>query len=488
MKNLLKKNFFHELRNPIGKLGNSKNNSLSFNNSIRITDKSQNSNEIYKTMKNLKEKYNFLNQPYLASLSNENNKYKKISTLENENLLSSRIESIINSNLNEAFFVYDPSSVINQYKKWKKLLPRFETFYAIKCNNDPNILETMKHLNMSYDCASLEEIKTALKNGTDPEKIIFANPCKQINHIKYAYQMGVNKMTFDNADEIYKIKDFHPNAELIIRIKVDDSKSLCQLGDKFGVSKGKSKELLLLAKHLGMKVVGVSFHVGSGCTDSSSYSDALIQARSVFEEADEIGYNLSILDIGGGFPTGNADEELVKFEDIAEVINRSLDENFEKWLPKLQLIAEPGRFFAANAYTLATKITSRRLIDEDNRCMLYINDGVYGSFNNLLFDHANLPKPEIYLKNKESQNVNYSPESTNEKKNLINCSIWGPTCDSIDCISKSIMLPLLNVEDWLIFRNMGAYTLVAASNFNGMNLPIVYILDKDILVERFTLS
>ena len=183
MKNLLKKNFFHELRNPIGKLGNSKSNSLSFNNNIRITDKSQNSNEIYKTLKNIKEKYSFLNQPYLTSRSNENNNYRKISTLENENLLSSRIESIINSNLNEAFFVYDPSSVINQYKKWKKLLPRFETFYAIKCNNDPNILDTMKHLNMSYDCASLEEIKTALKNGTDPEKIIFANPCKQINHI-----------------------------------------------------------------------------------------------------------------------------------------------------------------------------------------------------------------------------------------------------------------------------------------------------------------
>lgn len=487
MKNLLRKNFFHELRNPIGKLGIAKNtNSINYNYLLKLSDKYQaNVNSDYYTKTEKKTNYSSLSM--YGSLHNTV-KMDNYSPISEENILSKKIENIINCNLKEAFFVYDPSSVVSQFKKWKKLLPRFDPFYAVKCNNDPNILETMKHLNMSYDCASLEEIKIALKNGTNPEKIIFANPCKQINHIRYAYQMGVNKVTFDNLDELYKIKDYHPNAELIIRIRVDDSKSLCQLGDKFGVAKGKSKELLALAKYLGMKVVGVSFHVGSGCTDASSYSDALIQAKSVFEEAEEIGYDLKILDIGGGFPTGNVDEELVKFEDIAAVINKSLDEHFEKWLPKLELIAEPGRFFAANAYTLATKITSRRLIDDDNRCMYYINDGVYGSFNNLLFDHANLPKPEIYIQNKVSEKVEFSESQTNEPKEMINCSIWGPTCDSIDCISKSIKMPLLNVGDWLIFRNMGAYTLVAASNFNGMNLPNVYLLDRDIVVERFTLS
>lgn len=485
MKNLLRKNFFHELRNPIGKVGITKStNSINYNYLLKLSDKYQaNINNDYYTKTEKKNNYSSMYGSLHNTVKRDN--YSPISE---ENILSKKIENIINCNLKEAFFVYDPSSVVSQFKKWKKMLPRFDPFYAVKCNNDPNILETMKHLNMSYDCASLEEIKTALKIGTNPEKIIFANPCKQINHIRYAYQMGVNKVTFDNSDELYKIKDYHPNAELIIRIRVDDSKSLCQLGDKFGVAKGKSKELLALAKYLGMKVVGVSFHVGSGCTDASSYSDALIQAKSVFEEAEEIGYDLKILDIGGGFPTGNVDEELVKFEDIAAVINKSLDEHFEKWLPKLELIAEPGRFFAANAYTLATKITSRRLIDDDNRCMYYINDGVYGSFNNLLFDHANLPKPEIYIQSKVSEKVEFSESQTNEPKEMINCSIWGPTCDSIDCISKSIKMPLLNVGDWLIFRNMGAYTLVAASNFNGMNLPNVYLLDSDIVVERFTLS
>jgi len=53
-------------------------------------------------------------------------------------------------------------------------------------------------------------------------------------------------------------------------------------------------------------------------------------------------------------------------------------------------------------------------------------------------------------------------------------SIWGPTCDGLDCIKKQCLLPELNTGEWLAFRNMGAYTMCAASDFNGMPKPRCY--------------
>jgi ornithine decarboxylase len=395
----------------------------------------------------------------------------------------SALENFINNSTEaEPFFIFNPNSIVNQHEKWRRNLPRFTPFYAVKCNNDPNVLKVMVSLGTSFDCASLEEIKTMINYGVSPENIIFANPCKAISHLKYAAEKGVRKMTFDNADELYKIKQYHPNAELIIRIHVDDSKSICQLGFKFGVPLGKTKPLLELAKELELNVIGVSFHVGSGCTDSSSYSDAIKRARDLFSEAEELGYKFNLLDIGGGFPgvSGVQHGVNIEFEEIATVINKAMDEHFNSFTD-LQLIAEPGRYYTASAFSLVTHITSRRTINtqEGKSFMYYINDGVYGSFNCLIFDHAILPYPKFLIKNPSTGQVSYTSAEFLDQSTFVNCSIWGPTCDSMDCLTKGLKLPELNYGDWLIFENMGAYTLVAASRFNGMNKSKIYNLNTE---------
>ena len=391
----------------------------------------------------------------------------------------SAIESYVNNTTeSDPFFVVDLNAVVNQFNLWTSKLPRFTPHYAVKCNNDRNVVKTLIALGTSFDCASLEEIKMILDLGVSPKKIIYANPCKAPKFIKFAAEKGINRMTFDNAEELYKVKEHHPEAELVIRIHVDDSKSICQFGVKFGVRLGNTRVLLELAVKLGLKVVGVSFHVGSGCTDSSAYADALRRARDIFEEAKEVGYEFTLLDIGGGFPglQNVHDNVKIKFEEIADAVNQAYDECFANH-KNLELIAEPGRFFTSSAFSLVTNITSRRTIEtnEGTNYMYYLNDGVYGSFNCLIFDHAVLSYPRFLVKN-ESTGV--FSHSTAQEMNapLFNCSMWGPTCDSMDCLTKSMKMPQVSPGDWLIFDNMGAYTLVAASRFNGMNNPKAFYL------------
>jgi ornithine decarboxylase len=397
------------------------------------------------------------------------------------------IETQINENgIEDAFFIADLNQLSIQHKRWRNCLPRVQPFYAVKCNNDINLLKHLVSLGTCFDCASLEEIKTMINLGVSPDKIIYANPCKPIKHLKFAFENNVDLMTFDNEDELIKIKEFYPNARLVIRIHVDDSKSVCQLGVKFGVHQGQTLNLLEQAWKLGLNVVGVSFHVGSGCMDSSAYSDAIKRAKDVFEEAREIGYDMTLLDLGGGFP-GYSQPGCIEFQEIARVINQSLELYFppptDNSLTEqtISIIAEPGRYYAASCFTLASCITSRRQIIQEDKYMYYINDGVYGSFNCLIFDHVEMPFPKLVKYDTYLNKNILSLEK--EEEQYFESSVWGPTCDSMDCVSKSVKLPKLQTGDWLVFEKMGAYTLVASSKFNGIAKPKVYYLNSDLPIK-----
>jgi len=374
----------------------------------------------------------------------------------------------------DAFFVADLGNVVRQHKKWTRMLSRVDPFYAIKCNSDPHILQMLASLGTGFDCASKGEIETVLQLGVSPDRIIYANPCKPISHILYAREKGVRMMTFDNAAELIKVKTHFPEALLVLRILTDDSKSTCRFGVKFGAHPGQSLSLLHMAKSLGLEVIGVSFHVGSGCFDASAYDMAVRAARRVFDEGQQVGYEFSLLDIGGGYP--GTDNGPITFTQISDTLNPVLDELFP---PSVRVIAEPGRYYACSVLTLSVNITScRAIINElDKSFMYYVNDGVYGSFNCLLFDHA-VVHPELFIVEGSVMHRKSMKEVP-----LFSSSIWGPTCDSMDCISKNALLPELNVGDWLLFENMGAYTVAAASNFNGfMKSPIHYInTESDVL-------
>ncbi|KAJ8325145.1 Ornithine decarboxylase [Batrachochytrium dendrobatidis] len=399
------------------------------------------------------------------------------------------------------FFVADLGDVVRQHQQWKALLPRVEPFYAIKCNPDPAILQTLAALGTGFDCASKAEIDMVLEQGVDPSRIIYANPCKQASHIRHAGACNVKVMTFDNADELYKIKQAMPSAKMVLRILTDDSRSVCRFGIKFGASLAAVPSLLRTARELDIDVIGISFHVGSGCYDASAFSEAVLLARKAFDIGQALDFNFTLLDIGGGFPGRST--EGIQFTDVARLLRPVIDDNFPE---TVRVIAEPGRYFASSAFTLAVNIFARRVVlrdtiesttassefgkdspttvssqlSLDSECnptnanehpsyMYYINDGMYGSFNCLTFDHAVVKAIPLV---RQGEYLFDSPEVSDSMPQF-SCSIWGPTCDSIDCIGRECLLPMMKIGDWLYFSNMGAYTMAAASAFNGFEKSTV---------------
>jgi len=202
---------------------------------------------------------------------------------------------------------------------------------------------------------------------------------------------------------------------------------------------------------LELNVIGVSFHVGSKCGDTLVYESAIKDARNLFDYGKKCGFKMNTLDIGGGFP-GAPKESPVTIEEIAKTINENVDKYFGD-IDDLKMIAEPGRYFASKSHTLVFNVIGKKKIEENNetKFLYYMNDGVYGCFNCLIFDGA---LPEI------------SPfTERNEKK--YKSTMFGPTCDSMDTIARNIELPELVVGEWCYVENFGAYTQAAASNFNG---------------------
>jgi len=286
------------------------------------------------------------------------------------------------------------------------------------------------------------------------EQVVYANPCKQESAVSFAKEAGVRWLVFDNKAEIDKIKSLYPEAELLLRIQTDDSLAQCPLSNKFGAGMDDVDTLLAHAKVCGMKVVGVSFHVGNGCTQHGPFLSALEHARLAFDAASKYGYQLTLLDIGGGFP-GWDEEGSATFADHARDIRSALDQ----WFPssEVRVIAEPGRFFVAAAQAILARVIS--VCETTTGDRYYLNDGLYGSFNCLIYDHAVLPVPVVLRDGKELDKSDAALTSP--------CTLFGPTCDGFDVLAEATSLPKLQVGDSLLFRNMGAYTSAASSHFNG---------------------
>jgi ornithine decarboxylase len=399
----------------------------------------------------------------------------------------------------QSFIVVDLGDVIRQFFKWKKNLPRITPYYAIKCNPCPIIIELLNKLGCCFDCASQQEILKTINLGIDPKNIIFANPCKPVDFIKFSRSNDVDLLVIDSSYELYKIKLYHPEASLLVRIQTDDSKSLCKFNCKFGVELDQVKEILELGKILNLNIIGVSFHVGSGCEDAHVYNIALHDCKKVFEIASSLDIHMNLIDIGGGFP--GTDNAKVLFETMAEVINKSIDELFND-RNDITFIAEPGRYFVSSSHTIVCSIINKKekiiskkekiikkeydtieqneqknndnYINNQNKEALdktietteklityYISDGVYKSFSNIIFDYG---KPEFIPFNERTEKTYQS-------------IIYGESCDSLDIISKNCQLPSLAIGESIIVKNMGAYTIASSTEFNGFTkAELFYIM------------
>jgi ornithine decarboxylase len=212
------------------------------------------------------------------------------------------------------------------------------------------------------------------------------------------------------------------------------------------------EELLNIAKTLKLNVIGFSFHVGSGCSSPESFYQALGDCKKSKDIANTLGINISLIDIGGGFP--GIDRE-VNFKDISCRLNDGIKDFFGEEINTIQFIAEPGRYFAERTHTLVVNVIGKKESWDDETgekiIVYFLNEGTYGSFNCIQNDHY---QPILLPFNER-----------NEK--LYKSKIFGWTCDSIDIITNNILLPELAIGEVLFVENFGSYTVSASSSFNG---------------------
>jgi len=333
-----------------------------------------------------------------------------------------------------------------QYKRFRKYLPNIIPYYAVKANPNPGIIKTFINLGAGFDVASAAEMKMVLSLGASPSKIIFAHTIKSIEDIEFSRRRRVRLMTFDNEPELYKLAKHYPGAHVLVRIKVENQGSVVELSLKFGADPDQALFLLRKAKALGLTPMGISFHVGSQSTNVENYLQALEISSNIFNQAKENNLPLKIVDIGGGFPIQHFDNEIgINFERMAVQIRRQMKELFDK---NVKFIAEPGRFFSGPAGTLVTQVIGRTF--RNNKNYYYLNDGIYGDFSGMVFDHCK-----------------YEFRTLRRGQRFLS-TLAGPTCDSFDTLSMNEEIPELYVGDVVYVKNIGAYSCASATpGFNG---------------------
>ncbi|CAG4951464.1 unnamed protein product [Parnassius apollo] len=357
----------------------------------------------------------------------------------------------------EPFYVFDMDEVYRRIQHFKRVMPRVQIFYAMKANDFDLLLKLAAICEVGFDCASSGEIYKIRQLGVNPLSIIYAMPTKTPEQMIYARESGIIHTTFDSSSELKKIKLHWPEARLLIRIRVD-GECVYKLGEKFGCNfKTEAVQLLEEAAELQLQVVGVAFHVGSGCSSVDSYEKGLCCVKALFEHEAKAGRKMKIVDIGGGFLSDRTD----RIDEVANRINKILEEYFPD--QDVQVIAEPGRYICDSSFTLYCSICSVRKVTRKNEVvnMIYLNDGLYGT---LRFTEA----WHTVEKFQNTKNVNGEENATIEKVIL-----WGPSCDSADRVMQNmtILLPSCTPNDWLVFATQGAYTFTFASQFSCLPSP-----------------
>jgi ornithine decarboxylase len=349
--------------------------------------------------------------------------------------------------------VIDHDVIRRNYATFRRYLPKVQCYYAVKANPAPEIVRTLYRAGASFDVASMPEFMTVYDNIRRLpkrqrqdfiwDKIIYANPTKPKETL-LALDKYKPLVTFDNLTELDKIKRFAPNAGVVLRLAVANTGSQCELSNKFGCATGEAVDLMLAAFRMGLVVEGISFHVGSQCTNFQNFVQALNIAAAVIQEARERGgYEIKILDIGGGFPAPY-NQHVRPFRDLARVINAEIDRLFDK---NIQILAEPGRFLVATAATSIARVIGKA-VREGKRCF-YIDDSVYHTYSGIIFDHCPYPLKALRKGKREV------------------CAVFGQTCDGLDVISQSELLPNLDVDDLVYSENIGAYSNASSTWFNG---------------------
>lgn len=338
--------------------------------------------------------------------------------------------------------IISTDKIEENYRFLQEKMPRVRVFYAMKANPSPLIINKMIELGASFDVASDGEIKMLAQMGVSGDKMIYANPIKTVQGLKIASQYNVDKFTYDTEQEIAKMAQYNPGAKVLLRLRIKNAKALVNLNEKFGAGPEEAIILLQKAKDQGLNPIGLAIHVGSQTLSTEPYHEAFAMCRTIIDEAKDQGLDLKILDIGGGLPVP-APDTCVNLEAMVKDINEGLEKTF----PDIEIWSEPGRYICGTAMNAIMRVIGKQA--RDGQMCYYLDDGVYGIFTGVFYDHW-----EYEL-------------NTYKAGKMLPSTFFGPSCDSLDVISKSYMSPDLDMDDIVVASDCGAYTTAASTNFNG---------------------
>ncbi|HEY5065139.1 MAG TPA: type III PLP-dependent enzyme [Xanthobacteraceae bacterium] len=348
--------------------------------------------------------------------------------------------------------VVDLDVVRDNYRAFAKALPDSRMFYAVKANPAPELLSLLVTLGSCFDTASVAEIEMVLATGAAPERISFGNTIKKERDIARAYALGVRLFAVDCKAEVEKIGRAAPGAKVFCRFLFGCAGAEWPLSRKFGCDPEMAVDVLEHAQRLGLDAVGVSFHVGSQQRRTAAWDEALKSAAAVFRACADRGINLSMVNLGGGFPTKYL-RDVPAVESYGRSIFRALRKHFGNRIP--ETIIEPGRGMVGNAGMIEAEVVLvSNKSEHDHVRWVYLDIGKFGGLAETM-----------------DESIRYPIRTPHDGDEVGPCVLAGPTCDSADVLyeKRPYELPIsLEIGDKVLIEGTGAYTATYASvAFNG---------------------
>lgn len=346
------------------------------------------------------------------------------------------------------------AKVEENYRFFQEHLPRVKIFYALKSNPFNPIAEKVNALGGCFDVASEGEIMQLHELGIPAAKMVYANPYKTPKGMAAAEAVGLRYVTLDSQSEVDKLAAQLKGASVLVRIRIDNPRALVDLNKKFGVAPDEALELLKYSRTKGLEPAGICFHVGSQSPSPEAHIRALKVSRELFDKAADCGIKLRLLDIGGGFPLSTADAH-IDIGAFMDAINSQIDEIF----PDTEIWAEPGRYICGTAVNLLTSVIGTSV--RRGQPWYFLDDGIYNSFSSVIYEHWNYEF--VTFKDEPQQLVTFA----------------GPSCDSLDVLSRSKLSEKLAFGDIVMIPNCGAYSYALTTGFNGFARPHIIVWDYE---------
>ncbi len=334
-------------------------------------------------------------------------------------------------------------------------------FYALKANPHEAILRALEKEGYGFECVSGGELAHLLATlpALDPQRVLFTPSFAARAEYADASVRGV-RITLDSVFPLKNWPEVFRSRDIILRIDPGfghghhEKVRTGGKGAKFGLDPGDLSAFRKAANAIGVRIVGLHAHIGSGIVEAAHWAEVYARLASL---ADQIG-TVSSIDVGGGlgiaYEPDAAPFDLVAYGDALAAIKSAY--------PQYQLWVEPGRWLVAECGVLLAHAT--QLIEKSGVRRLGLDVGM----NALL-------RPALYGAFHRIVNLSRIDDADVDAFDVV-----GPICESGDVLGRRRKLPSATSSgDVFLIADTGAYGVVMASNYNMRGLPIESVLDGD---------